>query len=154
MSKLLILLLFALVLNAKLDDGIPVYSTYDMKKIMGNVYELNVKEGDEFYIQFYKYKGGICNCSNCNEFKDSLYDFDKNGQSFKYTSASFSYITPLIFIGGSDYFKFKALKPSSNKISLKFSNKSPFDELISKFDEKFYTDYVIKINILPKEEAS
>ena len=31
MSKLLILLLFALVLNAKL-DGIPVYSTYVMKK--------------------------------------------------------------------------------------------------------------------------
>ena len=133
MSKLLILLLFALVLNAKL-DGIPVYSTYVMKKIMGNVYELNVKEGDEFYIHFYKYKGGICNCSNCYEFKDSLYDFDKNGQSFKCTSASFSYITPLIFDGGSDYFKFKALKPSSNKISLKFPHTSPIEENYCKFN--------------------
>ena len=52
MPKLLILLLFAFVLNEKLEDGIPVYSKYNMKKIMGNVYELDVKEGDEFYIQF------------------------------------------------------------------------------------------------------
>ena len=154
MSKLLILLLFALSLNYKLIDGIPAYDFVYMKMIMKNVYELNVKEGDEFYIHFYKYKGGICNCSNCNEFKDSLYDFDKNGQSFKSTSASFSYITPLIFDGGSDYFKFKALKPSSNKISLKFPHTSPIEENYCKFNKDFCADYVIKINILPKEEAS
>ena len=153
MSKLLILLLFALSLNYKLIDGIPAYDFVYMKMIMKNVYELNVKEGDEFYIEISTFKDGKCKCSNYNEFKEFLYDFGKNGEKFESRSYNpYPYYSNIII--GSYYFKFKALKPSSNKISLKFSNKSPFDELISKFDEKFYTDYVIKINILPKEEAS
>ena len=153
MSKLLILLLFALSLNYKLIDGIPAYDFVYMKMIMKNVYELNVKEGDEFYIEISTFKDGKCKCSNYNEFKEFLYDFGKNGEKFESRSYNpYPYYSNIII--GSNYFKFKALKPSSNKISLKFSNKSPFDELISKFDEKFYTDYVIKINILPKEEAS
>ena len=83
MSKLLILLLFALSLNYKLIDGIPAYDFVYMKMIMKNVYELNVKEGDEFYIEISTFKDGKCKCSNYNEFKEFLYDFGKNGEKFE-----------------------------------------------------------------------
>ena len=52
MSKLLILLLFALVQNLKVDN-IEVYDAEKMEKLMGNVVALNVKEGDEFYLRFH-----------------------------------------------------------------------------------------------------
>ena len=42
MSKLLILLLFALVQNLKVDN-IEVYDAEKMEKLMGNVVALNVK---------------------------------------------------------------------------------------------------------------
>ena len=153
MSKLLILLLFALSLNYKLIDGIPAYDFVYMKMIMKNVYELNVKEGDEFYIEISTFKDGKCKCSNYNEFKEFLYDFGKNGEKFESRSYNpYPYYSNIII--GSNYFKFKALKPSSNKISLKFPHTSPIEENYCKFNKDFCADYVIKINILPKEEAS
>ena len=153
MSKLLILLLFALSLNYKLIDGIPAYDFVYMKMIMKNVYELNVKEGDEFYIEISTFKDGKCKCSNYNEFKEFLYDFGKNGEKFESRSYNpYPYYSNIII--GSYYFKFKALKPSSNKISLKFPHTSPIEENYCKFNKDFCADYVIKINILPKEEAS
>ena len=153
MSKLLILLLFALSLNYKLIDGIPAYDFVYMKMIMKNVYELNVKEGDEFYIEISAFKDGKCKCSNYNEFKEFLYDFGKNGEKFESRSYNpYPYYSNIII--GSYYFKFKALKPSSNKISLKFPHTSPIEENYCKFNKDFCADYVIKINILPKEEAS
>ena len=48
MSKILILLLFTFAINLKMEDGIPVYQIAYMKKITSGVYELNVKEGEEF----------------------------------------------------------------------------------------------------------
>ena len=153
MSKLLILLLFALSLNYKLIDGIPAYDFVYMKMIMKNVYELNVKEGDEFYIEISTFKDAKCKCSNYNEFKEFLYDFGKNGEKFESRSYNpYPYYSNIII--GSYYFKFKALKPSSNKISLKFPHTSPIEENYCKFNKDFCADYVIKINILPKEEAS
>ena len=153
MSKLLILLLFALSLNYKLIDGIPAYDFVYMKMIMKNVYELNVKEGDEFYIEISTFKDGKCKCSNYNEFKEFLYDFGKNGEKFESRSYNpYPYYSNIII--GSNYFKYKALKPSSNKISLKFPHTSPIEENYCKFNKDFCADYVIKINILPKEEAS
>ena len=153
MSKLLILLLFALSLNYKLIDGIPAYDFVYMKMIMKNVYELNVKEEDEFYIEISTFKDGKCKCSNYNEFKEFLYDFGKNGEKFESRSYNpYPYYSNIII--GSYYFKFKALKPSSNKISLKFPHTSPIEENYCKFNKDFCADYVIKINILPKEEAS
>ena len=153
MSKLLILLLFALSLNYKLIDGIPAYDFVYMKMIMKNVFELNVKEGDEFYIDISTFKDGKCKCSNYNEFKEFLYDFGKNGEKFESRSYNpYPYYSNIII--GSNYFKFKALKPSSNKISLKFPHTSPIEESICKSNKDFCADYVIKINILPKEEAS
>ena len=153
MSKLLILLLFALSLNYKLIDGIPAYDFVYMKMIMKNEYELNVKEGDEFYIEISTFKDGKCKCSNYNEFKEFLYDFGKNGEKFESRSYNpYPYYSNIII--GSNYFKFKALKPSSNKISLKFPHTSPIEENYCKFNKDFCADYVIKINILPKEEAS
>ena len=153
MSKLLILLLFALSLNYKLIDGIPAYDFVYMKMIMKNVYELNVKEEDEFYIEISTFKDGKCKCSNYNEFKEFLYDFGTNGEKFESRSYNpYPYYSNIII--GSYYFKFKALKPSSNKISLKFPHTSPIEENYCKFNKDFCADYVIKINILPKEEAS
>ena len=147
MSKLLILLLFTFVLNLKMEDGIPVYQIAYMKKITRGVYELNVKEGEEFYIKIYEYRGGNCFCSNIDEFKDYLDDFGKKGNRFKSVDAGSSKL--ILKIGAYDYFKFKALKPSSNEISLKFSNISP-----SFFGAPTTTNYVFKINILSKNETS
>ena len=147
MSKLLILLLFTFVLNLKMEDGIPVYQIVDMKTIMEDVYELNVKEGEEFYIKIYRYGNGNCFCSNIDEFKDYLDDFGKKGKSFKSIKTSSSSF--FLKFAAYDYFKYKALKPSVNKISLKFSNKSSFPNIFN-----IGTDYVFKINILSKNETS
>ena len=76
-----------------------------------------------------------------------------NGEKFESRSYNpYPYYSNIII--GSYYFKFKALKPSSNKISLKFPHTSPIEENYCKFNKDFCADYVIKINILPKEEAS
>ena len=147
MSKLLILLLFTFVLNLKMEDGITVYQISDMKKIMDNIYELNVKEGEEFYIKMFRHKISVSVFSNIDEFKDYLDDFGKKGKSFKYVEISSSSF--YLKLGGYDYFKYKALKPSSNEISLKFSNISP-----SFFGAPTTTNYVFKINILSKNETS
>ena len=147
MSKILILLLFTFALNLKMEDGIPVYQIVDMKTIIEDVYELNVKEGEEFYIKIYEYRGGNCFCSNIDEFKDYLDDFGKKGKSFKYVEISSSSF--FLKFAAYDYFKYKALKPSVNKISLKFSNISP-----SFFGAPTTTNYVFKINILSKNETS
>ena len=147
MSKILILLLFTFVLNLKMEDGITVYQISDMKKIMDNIYELNVKEGEEFYIKIYRYSNGNCFCSNIDEFKDYLDDFGKKGKSFKSIKTSSSSF--FLKFAAYDYFKYKALKPSVNKISLKFSNKSSFPNIFN-----IGTDYVFKINILSKNETS
>ena len=146
MSKILILLLFTFALNITMEDGIPVYQIAYMKKITRGVYELNVKEGEEFYIKIYEYRGGNCFCSNIDEFKDYLDDFGKKGKSFKYVEISSSSF--FLKLGGYDYFKYKALKPSSNEISLKFSNIS------TSFIGTQTTNYIFKINILPKNETS
>ena len=146
MSKILILLLFTFALNLKMEDGIPVYQIAYMKKITSGVYELNVKEGEEFYIKIYEYRGGNCFCSNIDEYKDSLDDFGKKGNRFKSVDAGSSKL--ILKIGAYDYFKFKALKPSVNKISLKFSNIS------TSFIDTETTNYAFKINILPKNETS
>ena len=146
MSKLLILLLFTFVLNLKMEDGIPVYQIVDMKTIMEDVYELNVKEGEEFYIKIYEYRGGNCFCSNIDEFKDYLDDFGKKGKSFKSIKTSSSSF--FLKFAAYDYFKYKALKPSSNEISLKFSNIS------TSFIDTQTTNYAFKINVLPKNETS
>ena len=125
-----------------------------MKRLQSGAYELNVKEGDEFYIEISTFKDGKCKCSNYNEFKEFLYDFGKNGEAFQYFPSYYSYPFYSNIIIGSNYFKYKALKPSSNKISLKFPHTSPIEENYCKFNKDFCADYVIKINILPKEEAS
>ena len=147
MSKILILLLFTFVLNLKMEDGITVYQISDMKKIMDNIYELNVKEGEEFYIKMFRHKISVSVFSNIDEFKDYLDDFGKKGNRFKSVDAGSSSLR--LKIAAYDYFKFKALKPSVNKISLKFSNISP-----SFFGAPTTTNYVFKINILSKNETS
>ena len=147
MSKILILLLFTFVLNLKMEDGITVYQISDMKKIMDNIYELNVKEGEEFYIKMFRHKISVSVFSNIDEFKDDLDDFGKKGNRFKSVDAGSSNLR--LKIAAYDYFKFKALKPSVNKISLKFSNIQP-----SFFSAPTTTNYVFKINILSKNETS
>ena len=149
MSKILILLLFTFVLNLKMEDGITVYQISDMKKIMDNVYELNVKEGEEFYIKMFRLKISVSVFSNVDEFKDYLDDFGKKGNRFKSVDAGAGSSNIILKIRTYDYFKFKALKPSVNKISLKLSNIQP-----SFFGAPTTTNYVFKINILSKNETS
>ena len=145
MSKLLLLLLFVLVQNME-SDGITVYDGEKLNKLMGNVATLNVKEGDEFYIRFYA-SGSIrkfWKFINFNEIPDALDDFGTGGQYFKKERAGSG--MPVIGAGAYHYYKFKALKPSANEISLKFQLNNPLR----------YTNYlfVIKINIQPKDETS
>ena len=146
MSKILILLLFTFALNITMEDGIPVYQIAYMKKITRGVYELNVKEGEEFYIKMVRHKISVSVFSNIDEFKDYLDDFGKKGKSFKYVEISSSSF--YLKLGGYDYFKYKALKPSSNEISLKFSNIS------TSIIGTQTTNYAFKINVLPKNETS
>ena len=146
MSKLLILLLFALVQNLKVDN-IEVYDAEKMEKLMGNVVALNVKEGDEFYLRFHV-NGSVLRFwkfINFNEIPDSLENFCKDGKAFKTEAIGMGRIQ-LIGAGANNYYKFKALKPSMNEIALKFQKNDGLNHENSLL--------VIKINILPKNETS
>ena len=149
MSKLLIFLLFTVVVNYE-TDGIPTYFIWFMDKLMGSdVLQLNVKEGEEFYISIplsTSYK--IC-LLNYNEITDALVYFGKNGEEFKYDEPVGSYLYHRLY---TSYYRFKAIKPSYNKITLKFKvdrgnetyKKTKLREL----------DWIIKLNILPKNNTS
>ena len=151
MSKLLIFLLFTVVVNYE-EDGIPNYDTLFMDKLMGSdVRQLNVKEGEEFYIsipssRFYKIR-----LLNYNEITDALVYFGKNGEEFKYYDPSQGwYLSPICI----SLYRFKAIKPSYNKITLKF-------KLVARDKDETYKktklkdlDLFIKLNILPKNNTS
>ena len=124
MSKFLILLLFALVQSQALDN----ITEYDIDKINvlqgNNILELNVKEGEEFYL---KLKGNpsigyFWRLLNYDKIPDSLEDLNEQGEAFKYVSDRRNYGGMLFFkVGGTYYYKFKALKQSYNEIALKFA---------------------------------
>ena len=151
MSKLLIFLLFTVVVNYE-KDGIPDYSMLDMDKLMGSdVRQLNVKEGEEFYISIPKSNLYKIRLLNYNEITDALVYFGKNGEEFKYYDPSHGwFLSPI----GFSYFRFKAIKPSYNKITLKF-------KLVDRDNDETYKktklkdlDLFIKLNILPKNNTS
>ena len=150
MSKLLIFLLFTVVVNYE-EDGIPNYLTLGMDKLMGSdVRQLNVKEGEEFYISIplsTSYK--IC-LLNYNEITDALVYFGKNGEEFKYYDPSHGWYSSPI---GISYFRFKAIKPSYNKITLKFKSVDRDNETYKKKKLRDF-DLFIKLNILPKNNTS
>ena len=150
MSKLLIFLLFTVVVNYE-EDGIPDYDTLFMDKLMGSdVRQLNVKEGEEFYIsipssRFYKIR-----LLNYNEITDALVYFGKNGEEFKYSDPSHGwYLSPICI----SYYRFKAIKPSYNKITLKFKLVDRYNETYKKTKLRDL-DWFIKLNILPKNNTS
>ena len=120
MSKFLILLLFSLINNTEL-DGIQVYVPEKMKKLSDNTYLLNVKQGEEFYIKLFgnPRNWAFWNLKNYEQIPDALDDFGKKGHYFKYVP---KLINGKLYPGegGHFFYKFKALKPSSNEISLKF----------------------------------
>ena len=147
MSKLLTLLLFVLVLNEEL-DGITVYNGEKLTKLMNDVSTLNVNVGDEFYIKFYYYASMLIpkdhrgyHFVNYNEIPAALENFNKNGRPFKemYYNGLDGYG------GGIQYYKFKALKPSYNEITLKFNY---IDSSLLKVEN---TTKYIKVNILAKK---
>ena len=147
MSKLLTLLLFVLVLNEEL-DGITVYNGEKLTKLMNDVSTLNVNVGDEFYIKFYYYASMLNSKDhrgyhfvNYNEIPAALENFNKNGRAFKIESSK-------VFTDHSKgyyYYKFKALKPSYNEITLKFNY------IDSSFWKVENTTKYIKVNILAKK---
>ena len=147
MSKLLTLLLFVLVLNEEL-DGITVYNGEKLTKLMNDVSTLNVNVGDEFYIKFY-YSASMLNSKdhrgyhfvNYNEIPAALENFNKNGRAFK-TEGSKLFTA---YARGYNYYKFKALKPSYNEITLKFNY------IDSSFLKVENTTKYIKVNILAKK---
>ena len=151
MSKLLIFLLFTVVVNYE-EDGIPYYDTLFMDKLMGSdVRQLNVKEGEEFYISIPKSNLYKIRLLNYNEITDALVYFGKNGEEFKYSDPSHGwYLSPICI----SYYRFKAIKPSYNKITLKF-------KLVDRDNDETYNktklkdlDLFIKLNILPKNNTS
>ena len=152
MSKILLFLLFAFVLNYK-EDGIEVYDDYNkMQKLANNVYSLNVTEGEEFYIRFVSEYGQSCSFLNYNETTNALYDFDLKGKQFKYIPQK--RLIPIC--GGTppgilNFYKFKAMKPSFNKIALKFR----FNAVLPRLSYISLGNFVkvIKINILPKNKS-
>ena len=86
MSKLLIILLFALVQNLQ-SDGIEVYDISNWRNLILsiNIFVLDVKAGEEFYIQL---TGNFllgCNwkLTNYDNITDALDDFGKKGESWK-----------------------------------------------------------------------
>ena len=147
MSKLLTLLLFVLVLNEEL-DGITVYNGEKLTKLMNDVSTLNVNVGDEFYLRFYSYHSVFVlsdyhfwNLLNYNEIPAALENFNKNGRPFKTEGNK-------VFTAnakGYNYYKFKALKPSYNEITLKFNY------IDSSFLKVENTTKYIKVNILAKK---
>ena len=151
MSKLLIFLLFTVVVNYE-EDGIPDYDTLFMDKLMGSdVRQLNVKEGEEFYISIPLSTSYKIRLLNYNEITDALVYFGKNGEEFKYSDPSHGwYLSPICI----SYYRFKAIKPSYNKITLKF-------KLVDRDNDETYKktklkdlDLFIKLNILPKNNTS
>ena len=152
MSKLLIFLLFTVVVNYEYEkDGIPDYIVLFMDKLMGSdVRLLNVKEGEEFYIsipssRFYKIR-----LLNYNEITDALVYFGKNGEEFEYHEPK---IGNFYYGRGYSYFRFKAIKPSYNKITLKFKSVDRDNETYKKKKLRDF-DLFIKLNILPKNNTS
>ena len=151
MSKLLIFLLFTVVVNYE-EDGIPDYSMLDMDKLMGSdVRQLNVKEGEEFYISIPSSRSYKIRLLNYNEITDALVYFGKNGEEFEYEEPKIGHFSTGI---GYSYFRFKAIKPSYNKITLKF-------KLVDRDNDETYKktklkdlDLFIKLNILPKNNTS
>ena len=151
MSKLLIFLLFTVVVNYE-EDGIPNYLTLGMDKLMGSdVRQLNVKEGEEFYISIPSSRLYKIRLLNYNEITDALVYFGKNGEEFKYYDPSQGwYLSPICISS----YRFKAIKPSYNKITLKF-------KLVARDKDETYKktklkdlDLFIKLNILPKNNTS
>ena len=151
MSKLLIFLLFTVVVNYE-EDGIPNYDTLFMDKLMGSdVRQLNVKEGEEFYISIPLSSSYKIRLLNYNEITDALVYFGKNGEEFKYYDPSQGwYLSPICISS----YRFKAIKPSYNKITLKF-------KLVDRYNDETYKktklkdlDLFIKLNILPKNNTS
>ena len=147
MSKLLTLLLFVLVLNEEL-DGITVYNGPKLAKLMSDVSTLNVNVGDEFYIKFYYYASMLNSKDhrgyhfvNYNEIPAALENFNKNGRPFK---TEFGKVFSA-YARGYNYYKFKALKPSYNEITLKFNY------IDSSFLKVENTTKYIKVNILAKK---
>ena len=150
MSKLLIFLLFAVVVNYEKDD-IPNYFILLMDKLMGSdIRQLNVKEGEEFYISIPLSSSYKIRLLNYNENTDALVYFGKNGEEFEYHEPKIGYFSTGI---GYSYFRFKAIKPSYNKITLKF-------KLVDRYNETYKNtklrdlDWFIKLNILPKNNTS
>ena len=151
MSKLLIFLLFTVVVNYE-EDGIPYYDTLFMDKLMGSdVRQLNVKEGEEFYISIPSSRLYKIRLLNYNEITDALVYFGKNGEEFKYYDPSQGWYSSPI---GISLYRFKAIKPSYNKITLKF-------KLVARDKDETYKktklkdlDLFIKLNILPKNNTS
>ena len=151
MSKLLIFLLFTVVVNYE-EDGIPNYFILSMDKLMGSdVRQLNVKEGEEFYISIFYSSSCKIRLLNYNEITDALVYFGKNGEEFEYYEPKIGYFSTGI---GYSYFRFKAIKPSYNKITLKF-------KLVDRDNDETYKktklrdlDWFIKLNILPKNNTS
>ena len=151
MSKLLIFLLFTVVVNYE-EDGIPYYDTLFMDKLMGSdVRQLNVKEGEEFYISIPSSRSYKIRLLNYNEITDALVYFGKNGEEFKYYDPSHGwFLSPI----GFSYFRFKAIKPSYNKITLKFKSVDRDNDETYKKTKSRELDLFIKLNILPKNNTS
>ena len=150
MSKLLIFLLFAVVVNYEKDD-IPNYFILLMDKLMGSdVRQLNVKEGEEFYISIPLSNSYKIRLLNYNENTDALVYFGKNGEEFEYHEPKIGYFSSGI---GYSYFRFKAIKPSYNKITLKFKLVDRYNETYKKTKLRDL-DWFIKLNILPKNNTS
>jgi hypothetical protein len=151
MSKLLIFLLFTVVVNYE-EDGIPYYDTLFMDKLMGSdVRQLNVKEGEEFYISIPSSRSYKIRLLNYNEITDALVYFGKNGEEFKYSDPSHGwYLSPIVF----SYYRFKAIKPSYNKITLKFKSVDRDKDETYKKTKLREFDLFIKLNILPKNNTS
>ena len=151
MSKLLIFLLFTVVVNYE-EDGIPYYDTLFMDKLMGSdVRQLNVKEGEEFYISIPSSRSYKIRLLNYNEITDALVYFGKNGEEFKYYDPSHGwFLSPI----GFSYFRFKAIKPSYNKITLKFKSVDRDKDETYKKTKLREFDLFIKLNILPKNNTS
>ena len=151
MSKLLIFLLFTVVVNYE-EDGIPYYDTLFMDKLMGSdVRQLNVKEGEEFYISIFYSSSCKIRLLNYNEITDALVYFGKNGEEFEYEEPKIGHFSTGI---GYSYFRFKAIKPSYNKITLKFKSVDRDNDETYKKTKSRELDLFIKLNILPKNNTS
>ena len=151
MSKLLIFLLFTVVVNYE-EDGIPNYFILSMDKLMGSdVRQLNVKEGEEFYISIPLSTSYKIRLLNYNEITDALVYFGKNGEEFEYYEPKIGYFSTGI---GYSYFRFKAIKPSYNKITLKFKSVDRDNDETYKKTKSRELDLFIKLNILPKNNTS